>query len=74
MMCAGVGVDAAVIQAVHDARQGHITKWHYVWPALRLLAGRRNELVLRDERRKHQRREADAERRRRCHRACGHTT
>jgi YegS/Rv2252/BmrU family lipid kinase len=49
VMCAGVGVDAAVIQAVHDARQGHITKWHYVWPALRLLAGRRNELVLRDD-------------------------
>ncbi|OYW17962.1 MAG: hypothetical protein B7Z55_11525, partial [Planctomycetales bacterium 12-60-4] len=37
VMCAGVGIDAAVIHAVHQARKGHITKWTYFWPTLRSL-------------------------------------
>ena len=50
VMCAGVGLDAAIIQAVHNSRTGHITKWSYAWPILRLfLTYRPEELVLRDE-------------------------
>jgi len=49
-MCAGVGIDAAIIEAVHTARSGHITKWHYVGPALRaIFAIPAVELVLKDE-------------------------
>jgi YegS/Rv2252/BmrU family lipid kinase len=50
VMCAGIGMDAAIIHAVHNSRKGHITKWNYVWPALHILStGRANELVLRDD-------------------------
>jgi diacylglycerol kinase (ATP) len=50
IMCAGVGLDAAIIQAVHSSRAGHITKWNYAWPILRILATHRPcELILRDD-------------------------
>lgn len=50
LMCAGVGLDAAVIRAVHQSRTGHIHKLNYLWPTLRLLFSYpSHELVLTDE-------------------------
>lgn len=51
LICAGVGLDAAVIHDVHHARRGHITKAQYVWPILRWMC-RRNwpDLTIRDDR------------------------
>lgn len=51
LICAGVGIDAAVIHDVHEARRGHISKAHYLLPILRSIC-RRNwpELTIRDDR------------------------
>lgn len=40
LICAGIGVDAAIIHDVHDHRRGHITKWNYLGPIWRGLRRR----------------------------------
>jgi len=40
LICAGIGVDAAIIHQVHAARRGHISKWDYLGPIWRCLRRR----------------------------------
>ena len=50
VICAGVGIDAAIIHEVHDARRGHITKGNYLLPILRSLLRRDwPSLTIRDD-------------------------
>ncbi len=49
VICAGIGLDATIIHQVHDARRGHITKWHYLGPIWCSLRRREwPELTVRD--------------------------
>lgn len=49
VICAGVGIDAAIIHDVHRVRRGHITKAHYVGPIVKWFTRRDwPELTIRD--------------------------
>ncbi len=45
LVMASCGFDAAVVEAMHASRKGHINRWSYTWPILRALRSYRFPMV-----------------------------